>query len=65
VGYTVNLASRLQGLTREIRTEMIVSAATFEKLASEDLTQAQLKKLEPVHVKKRQTPVETYALEAI
>ena len=65
VGDTVNLASRLQGLTRDIGTEMIVSAATHSKLPSEDLKDIQLKKLEPVRVKGRQSLVEAYALEAL
>ena len=65
VGDTVNLASRLQGLTRDIGTEMIVSAATHSKLPSEDLKDIQLKKLEPVRVKGRQSLVEAYELEAL
>lgn len=65
VGDTVNLASRLQGLTREIGTEMVLSAATYNRLPSEDLKDIQLKKLESVRVKGRQNPVEAYSLEAI
>jgi len=62
VGDTVNLASRLQSLTREVGTEIIVSATTQARLAELELDTAKLKPLPPTRVKGRSQPVEIFAL---
>lgn len=58
VGDTVNLASRLQGLTKELGTEIIMSQATRSRL-EEDVP---LKELPPTRVKGKSQPVEIFAL---
>jgi adenylate cyclase len=58
VGDTVNLASRLQGLTKELGTEIIISQATRSRLG-DDLP---LKELPATRVKGKSQPVEIYAL---
>lgn len=58
VGDTVNLASRLQGLTRSMGTEMILSKSTLLRL--ED--QTRFKKLDETKVKGRSEPVEIYTV---
>jgi adenylate cyclase len=62
VGDTVNLASRLQSLTKEIHTEMIVSSATHARLSKTELENIQLRELPPAKVKGRTLPVEIFAL---
>ena len=59
VGDTVNLASRLQGLTKEFGTEMILSKATLARL--ED--QTAFRKLADTRVKGRSEPVEIYTVD--
>lgn len=59
VGDTVNLASRLQGLTREFGAEMILSKSTLLRL--ED--QTGFKRLEEARVKGRSEPVEIYTVD--
>ena len=56
VGDTVNLASRLQGLTKELGTEMILSKSTLSRL--ED--QTAFRNLGETRVKGRSEPVEIY-----
>ena len=58
VGDTVNLASRLQGLTKELGREIIISQATRSRL-EEDVP---LKALPATRVKGKSQPVEIYAL---
>jgi adenylate cyclase len=58
VGDTVNLASRLQGLTKELRTEVIISQATRSRLEEDVL----LKALPPAKVRGKTKPVEIYTL---
>jgi adenylate cyclase len=58
VGDTVNLASRLQGLTKELETEVIISQATRSRLKADVL----LKALPPAKVRGKTEPVEIYAL---
>ena len=58
VGDTVNLASRLQGLTKELETEVIISQATRSRLEEDVL----LKALPPAKVRGKTEPVEIYAL---
>jgi adenylate cyclase len=58
VGDTVNLASRLQGLTKELGSEIIMSQATRSRLG-DDLP---LKALPATRVKGKSQPVEIFAL---
>ncbi|MFC1823539.1 adenylate/guanylate cyclase domain-containing protein [Thermodesulfobacteriota bacterium] len=62
VGDTVNLASRLQSLTKEVGTEMIVSSATHDRLAGTELSGAEFCRLPPTRVKGKAHPVEVYTL---
>jgi adenylate cyclase len=62
VGDTVNLASRLQSLTKEIDTELIVSASTHARLKESELRGTDLKELPPRRVKGRSLPVAFFAL---
>ena len=58
VGDTVNLASRLQGLTKELGTEILISQATRSRLEGD----VPLKALPAAKVRGRTLPVEIYAL---
>jgi adenylate cyclase len=62
VGDTVNLASRLQTLTKEIGTEMIISSATHARLVQSEFPAVKLRQLPPARVKGKKQPVEIYAL---
>jgi adenylate cyclase len=62
IGDTVNLASRLQSLTKEFGTRMIISAATHTHLPESELRATTLKKLPAVQVKGKTLPVETFAV---
>jgi adenylate cyclase len=56
VGDPVNLASRIQGLTKDFKTDILISAATRDRL---DGTIA-LEELPPVQVKGREEEVTLY-----
>jgi adenylate cyclase len=58
VGDTVNLASRVQGLTKDIGEEIIISEATRACLQDD----FPLKRLTPAKVKGKSEPVEIFAL---
>jgi adenylate cyclase len=58
VGDAVNLASRLQGLTKELETDVVVSGTTWARLDGV----LPLRRLPAVKVKGRTTDVEVYAL---
>jgi adenylate cyclase len=58
VGDAVNLASRLQGLTKELQTDVLVSGTTRARLNGE----LPLRALPAVRVKGRTAEVEVYAL---
>ena len=62
VGDTVNLASRLQSLTKEIGAEMLVSATTRVRLPESELTQIKLRRLPPTPVKGKSATVEIFTL---
>jgi adenylate cyclase len=62
IGDTVNLASRLQSLTKELGTRMIISAATHTHLTDSELGATTLKKMPGVQVKGMKLPVEVFAL---
>jgi adenylate cyclase len=58
VGDTVNLASRVQGLTKDMGEEIIISEATRAGLQDD----FPLKRLDPAKVKGKSEPVEIFAL---
>ncbi len=62
VGDTVNLASRLQSLTKEVGTDMILSAATHAFLNDTELSDYNLKRLPPTQVKGKRRPVDIFAV---
>lgn len=62
VGDTVNLASRLQDLTKEIGTEVILSETTYLRLKKDLRDLSKLRLLAPVPIKGRSQPVPIYAL---
>ena len=62
VGDTVNLASRLQSLTKKTDTDMLISTDTHALLAEPELSTATLKRLPPARVKGKSRPVEVFAL---
>lgn len=62
VGDTVNLASRLQSLTKETGTDMLISIDTHALLTEPELSAATLKRLPPAQVKGKSRPVEAFAL---
>jgi len=62
IGDTVNVASRLQSLTKEFGARMIISTATHAHLHEAELNATTLKKLPPVHVKGKNTAVEAFVV---
>lgn len=62
VGDTINLASRLQSITKEIGTEMIISKATHSSLSEADLNEVELKCMPPIEIKGKKHRVEIYAV---
>jgi adenylate cyclase len=63
VGDTVNLASRLQSLNKELNTEMILSAVTRACLPDSELKAAGIRQRSPVRVKGKSRPVEIFTIE--
>jgi class 3 adenylate cyclase len=62
VGDTINLASRLQSLTKEVGTALIMSAETREYLTDTDLKDYELRRLPSTPIKGKSQPVEIYAM---
>ena len=62
VGDTVNLASRLQSLTKEFGTEMIISEATRARLTEAELVGTELRQLPSTQVKGKSYPVGIFAV---
>ena len=60
IGDTVNLASRLEGLTREYRVKVLVSEFTYKTLGDSD--RFNFRELDLVRVKGKQRPVRIYEL---
>lgn len=58
IGDTVNLASRIEGLTKEMGVAVLVSSSTREQAGDDFAWRA----CEPVSVKGKRAPVQTYAL---
>ncbi|MDY6792465.1 MAG: adenylate/guanylate cyclase domain-containing protein [Thermodesulfobacteriota bacterium] len=62
VGDTVNLASRLQSLTRDLDAHIIVSADAVKRLSGKQIKDSLLKHSHPVQVKGRQLEVDIYLI---
>jgi adenylate cyclase len=62
VGDTVNLASRLQSLTKTVGTQMIISATTHARLGPDDKNNTPLRPLENLSLKGKSAPVEAFAV---
>ena len=62
VGDTVNLASRLQSLSKEVGTEMIISEATHARLTESELVGTELRQLPSTQVKGKSYPVGIFAV---
>jgi len=62
VGDTINLASRLQSLTKEVGTDMIISATTHAHLNPDAREAIALKRLHNMSVKGKGKPVEAFAV---
>ena len=62
VGDTVNLASRLQTLTKDIGCEILFSKATFEHLSGADIGSAAVEPVPAVSIKGKRLPVACYKI---
>jgi adenylate cyclase len=62
VGDTVNLASRLQSLTKKLGTEMIVSGATHARLNEKERNNIRFREKAVTRIKGKTFPVEIFAL---
>lgn len=62
VGDTVVVASRLQSITKEVGTDMIVSGSTYARLPDEQLSAVSLRKMPPAVLKGKSEPVDFFAL---
>jgi adenylate cyclase len=62
VGDTVNLASRLQAMTKETGNEILISAETYRRLSEDEKNLATIKQLPPAFVKGKREPVEVFAV---
>ena len=62
VGDTVNLASRLQALTKDIACEVLFSEATFHHLDKTETVSAGVEPVPPMHVKGKRLPVACYKI---
>ena len=61
IGSPVNLASRIEGLNKRLKTDILISDATFEKVRH--LVQA--RKNDPERIRGTSEPVSTYHIEAL
>lgn len=62
VGDTINIASRLQSLTKEIGNDMIISSATFNRLTESERVTAELRRLPPTTIKGKKQSVGIFAV---
>ena len=62
VGDTVNLASRLQSLTKKVDAEMILSADTFARLSDSERNAVKMNKIPAISVSGRSRPVDVFAV---
>ena len=62
VGDTVNIASRLQSLTRELNTHIIISAQTHARLKKEQLENIKFKKFSSIDIIGKKNKVDIYSI---
>ena len=62
IGDTVNVASRMESLTKEMDTDILLSEDTYKRLGKEDITQLSIKQAGPVKVKGKREPMPVYIL---
>ena len=62
VGDTVNLAARLQSLTKELGTEMLLSETTYDRLTGDEMNSIKLKSLPNLPIRGKKESVDAYAL---
>lgn len=63
VGDTVNIASRLQSLTKEFNTHIIISSQTHDRLKKEQLKNNNIKKSTSIDLKGKRNKVDIYSIE--
>ncbi|MFH1488156.1 MAG: adenylate/guanylate cyclase domain-containing protein [Pseudomonadota bacterium] len=63
VGDSVNLASRLQSLTKEVGAEMILSAKTYSRLSDTERSAAQMTQMPAILLKGKKDPIDVYAIQ--
>jgi len=61
LGHTVNLASRVQGATKHLRTSLLITEATHEKLNDQFLC----RRIGAIHVVNIAEPVQVYEIRAV
>jgi adenylate cyclase len=62
LGDTLNLASMLQTLTKDLGAKMILSANTYARLSDSELKSTELRQMPPTLVKGNTRPVDIYAV---
>ena len=63
VGDTVNLASRLQSLTKDVGVEMILSATTYTRLSERARSAAEMTRMPAIHLKGKKDSMDVYAIQ--
>jgi class 3 adenylate cyclase len=63
IGDTVNVASRMESLTKEMNTSILMSSDTFKKISPDLKSKLKLKEAGPVKVKGKAAPMPVYSLE--
>ncbi len=58
IGDNVNLASRLESSTKELKASIVISEATYRRIAA----QAEVRDLGTIHVKGKDVPIKVYEL---
>jgi len=62
VGDTVNIASRLQSITRELHAHMIISSQTYDRLKKEQLKDIKVKKSLNIDITGKKGKVDIYSI---
>jgi adenylate cyclase len=60
IGDTINVASRLEGLNKDLGTKILISESTYQHI--KDLGLFEVRRLPPAAVKGRAEPVQVYEL---
>ncbi len=63
VGDTVNIASRLQSLTRELDAHIIISSQTYDRLKKEQLKNLKVKKSLNIDIIGKKGKLDIYSIE--